>query len=320
MTKLNNLSERVINAIRCPSCHSHFQQKESSLVCSNIACNKNFPIVNGIPVLINEENSLFTVEDFTSGESKITLIKPYPKIIQLLFRIRPQDSLNVLGKRNYERLRQILRSEKESPLVLIVGGGILGAGMEPIANDSEIELVETDVTFAPRTQIIVDAHDIPFADETFDCVVAQAVLEHVVDPNRCVAEFHRVLKKGGYVYAETPFMQQVHMRPYDFQRFTDTGHRILFRDFEEIDSGVVCGPGMALAWAYRFFFLSFGFKGLFKSMVSALAMLTNFWFKYFDYYLVKTQESRNAGSGYYFLGQKTGTSQSLKEIIKKYSF
>ena len=55
-----------------------------------------------------------------------------------------------------------------------------------------------------------------------------------------------VYKDDGLVYADTPFMQQVHMGRYDFTRFTYLGHRRLFRKFEEIDSGAVSGPAMAL--------------------------------------------------------------------------
>ena len=34
------------------------------------------------------------------------------------------------------------------------------------------------------------------ADAGVDAVIAQAVLEHVLDPHRCVEEIHRVLKPG----------------------------------------------------------------------------------------------------------------------------
>ena len=44
---------------------------------------------------------------------------------------------------------------------------------------------------------------------------------------------------------------------YDFTRFTHLGHRRLFRRFEEIESGAVCGPGMTLAWSYTYFLTSF---------------------------------------------------------------
>jgi ubiquinone/menaquinone biosynthesis C-methylase UbiE len=115
-------------------------------------------------------------------------------------------------------------------------------------------------------------HDLPFADNSFDGVVVQAVLEHVVD-RRAAWRRHRVLKGRGVVYAETPFMQQVHMGPYDFTRFTHSGHRRLFRWFRG-GRAAPCGPGMALAWAYQHFLLSFATRGL--SAVAALASLTAF--------------------------------------------
>ena len=31
----------------------------------------------------------------------------------------------------------------------------------------------------------------------------------------------------------------------------------MFRKFDEVSSGPTCGPGMALAWAYQYFLLSF---------------------------------------------------------------
>ncbi|MEZ5361501.1 MAG: class I SAM-dependent methyltransferase [Bryobacterales bacterium] len=66
--------------------------------------------------------------------------------------------------------------------------------------------------------MLCDAQRIPFADATFDAVVAQAMLEHVADPVRAVGEIWRVLKPG-LVYSETPFLQQVHAGPYDFTRY-----------------------------------------------------------------------------------------------------
>ena len=70
----------------------------------------------------------------------------------------------------------------------------MGVGMEDLVKEKEIELVETDASFGPRTMLICDAHDIPFKGETFDGAIAQAVLEHVADPYRCVEEIVRVLR------------------------------------------------------------------------------------------------------------------------------
>jgi hypothetical protein len=54
-------------------------------------------------------------------------------------------------------------------------------------------------------------------------------------PRAFVGEIWRVLREGGLVHAETPFLQQVHAGgPHDFVRFTSSGRRHLFRRFEEI--------------------------------------------------------------------------------------
>ena len=118
-----------------------------------------------------------------------------------------------------------------NPQVLIVGGGGRGSGTEALYAARDIRLVGTDVYASPDVEIIADGHRLPFADASFQGVWVQAVLEHVVAPERVVAEIARVLVDGGMVYAETPFLQPVHERAYDFTRYTRSGHRWLFRRF-----------------------------------------------------------------------------------------
>ena len=104
--------------------------------------------------------------------------------------------------------------------MLIVGGGILGFGAGALASSPLVGLIETDVYIGRSTAVVCDAHDLPFADGSFDAVVIQAVLEHVIDPVRAVAELHRVLRPRGLIYSEVPFRQQVHEGAYDFTRWT----------------------------------------------------------------------------------------------------
>jgi phosphatidylethanolamine/phosphatidyl-N-methylethanolamine N-methyltransferase len=46
---------------------------------------------------------------------------------------------------------------------------------------------------------VMDAHDMAFADATFDCVVGQFVITLVEDPERVLGECARVLKPGGQI-------------------------------------------------------------------------------------------------------------------------
>jgi SAM-dependent methyltransferase len=71
-------------------------------------------------------------------------------------------------------------------------------------------------------------HQIPRPDNTFDCVLCIAVLEHVENPFEVVAELFRVTKPGGCVVASVPFLQPEHKVPTDFQRYTRDGIEALF--------------------------------------------------------------------------------------------
>jgi len=60
---------------------------------------------------------------------------------------------------------------------------------------------------------VADAQALPFADETFDAVIANHMLYHIPDLERALAEIRRVLKPSGHFYATT-FGRQ-HMRELD---------------------------------------------------------------------------------------------------------
>jgi uncharacterized protein YbaR (Trm112 family) len=312
------ISQSIQELLCCPICHAKLKQAEDQFECTNSECATHFPIIDGVPVLLNEQSSVYSIDDSIS-HSKTTLSKiSENKLKKTILDLLPTIGKNIKGKANYRRMSQVLLRQSTSPRVLVVGGSILGQGMESLANNTAIDLVESDVSFGIRTMLICDAHDIPFQDGSFDGVILQAVLEHVVDPYRCCEEIHRVLKKQGVVYAETPFMQQVHGGRYDFTRFTYLGHRRLFRRFEEIDSGAVCGPGMALAWSYQYFLLSFTTSRILRAILLVFARLTSFYLKYFDYYLISKPSALDAASGYYFMGRKSEQVLSDQDLIKFY--
>jgi len=236
----------------------------------------------------------------------------------LVQRLTPAISANVVARRNYTRLRGLLDRQGPNPRVLIVGGATLGEGSEGLLEQPGIDIVETDVALGPRVGLVCDAHDLPFEDCSFHCVIAQAVLEHVVDPQRCVEEIHRVLAPAGIVYAETPFMQQVHLGRLDFSRFTHLGHRRLFRQFEEIDSGPAGGPGMALAWSYLYFLLSFSTSRVVRGIIRVFASLTSFHLKYFDHVLNRKAGAYDAASGYYLIARKSDQVLGDRQLLELY--
>lgn len=305
--------------IVCPVCKKSLTKIPDFYKCTDETCNSTYPIFNATPILINPNNDLFDQKDFEDKGD--IFFKTYNNsFTRFLKKIQPDITYNNVSEKNYLNIAALL-SEQKPLRILILGGSVDGVGIKHLKNilHEDDLLVETDVSYGPNTTVICDAHEIPFADESFDLIIAQAVLEHVLDPFQCVKEMHRVLKDKGLIYAETPFMQQVHGGKYDFLRFTHLGHRRMFRKFNEIKSGVVAGAGSALVWSLKYFLTSFSNSKKIDRVLSYGGTFMFFWIKYFDVILNKTKGSIDAASGFYFLGRKEKNYLlSDKELLASY--
>ncbi len=87
--------------------------------------------------------------------------------------------------------------------------------------DRNVRYYGLDIT-ERATHVRGDAHLLPFRDGSFDWVLLVAMLEHVADPARVLAEAHRVLRDGGHAYIAVPFLQMEHGDT-DFCRWTADG-------------------------------------------------------------------------------------------------
>ncbi|HQS35920.1 MAG TPA: methyltransferase domain-containing protein [Sediminibacterium sp.] len=291
--------------LSCPSCGSNVVREGDGFTCVG-NCKSHYPIYHDVPVLITPTNPVFNFDQFADGKPPKIFFNAYKNpVLQFLKKIRPDITLNLASKKNYTEIGSILK-DHPNPSILIIGGSIDGNGIRELKNQlpAKTVLVESDVAHGPNTNIIIDAHQIPFKDISFDLVIAQAVLEHVLDPFLCVKEIQRVLKPGGMIYAETPFMQQVHGGKYDFHRFTHLGHRRLFREFREVKSGIIAGAGSTMAWSLMYFITSFAPTKKIDKALSYIGSFASFWLKYFDYILNNNKGSYDAACGLYFLGKK----------------
>jgi len=304
---MSRLTPEVQANLRCPSCRGSIGQSDTTFVCA--ACGAEYPVVHGVPVMINGGDSIFAPDLVASTADAAPRTSRWRRIL-------PSLSSNRAASANYARLKTMLRAGNGPATVLVVGGGEGGAGLSALSHDA-ITIVMSDITINHTTDLAADAHRLPFADGSFDAVIAQAVLEHVVDPWQAVEEMHRVLRPNGLVYAETPFMQQVHMGRYDFTRFTALGHRRLFRRFDELDAGVAVGPGSALAWNLTYFLTSFARTRRTRRALYGAGSLLFFWLRGFDRWL-DTDAALDAAAGYYFLGRRSSRVLADAELITHY--
>lgn len=273
-----------------------------------------YKTINGFPVLVDFENSVLDAQDFESLHvPEVVARRNYGGLTALAKKlVSPPKNATAS---NVAELMNLLTSESkaENPRLLIVGGGSIGQGMQPLYDSSQINVVAFDVYASNNIQFVADAHGIPFQSGTFDAVIIQAVLEHVLEPSKVVSEIYRVLKAKGVVYSETPFLQHVHEGAYDFTRFTESGHRYLFKHFALVKSGASAGAGTQLIWAIDNFS-----RGIFRSRVAGKVIkLLFFWLIYLDD-LIPEKFNVDAASGCYFLGIKSDKEITAKDAINHY--
>jgi SAM-dependent methyltransferase len=94
----------------------------------------------------------------------------------------------------------------------------------------------------------------PIASSSLDGIGCFAVLEHVRRPWEAAAEFHRILKPGGRIYIDWPFLQPVHGYPSHFYNATREGLRAMFADafdIRQLDTLGYQTPDHTLSWILR---------------------------------------------------------------------
>ncbi|WP_321170317.1 methyltransferase domain-containing protein [Pseudoduganella aquatica] len=281
-------------------------------------CGRSYPTVDGIPILLHHSNSVFREADYLprqgrggyDGASGYAGSLDRSSGLRRLYRravIRLMDA--GAPRRDFglaDALAAILREQPQARILVI------GAGERTVAGGA----VYTDVAFGKHVSCIADAHDLPFEAASFDACVACAVLEHVLDPYRCVDEIRRVLRPGGYVYAETPFMQPVHMREYDFTRFTHLGHRRLFRHFAELRSGTTAGTGVSAGQMLRYALAALSDRPGPRRWLKLAGLLAAWPLRWLDYAVHAKRGNYDAASGFYFFGRLQGEPLSDRELLR----
>ncbi len=102
--------------------------------------------------------------------------------------------------------------------------------------------VNIDVAPVRGVDIVANASKLPFQSDSCHGVACLALLEHVEDPERVVAEIHRVLRPDGEVQVVVPFCHPYHAYPADYSRFSRERLAGLFAGFHDVEVGIRTGP------------------------------------------------------------------------------
>ena len=138
----------------------------------------------------------------------------------------PPVSANQYGGPFIEEVRSDPRR-----LCLDIGAGLRHSCFSNVVNTEIYPSVSTDVRCV--------GEDLPFESDQFDYVICAAVLEHTRRPWDVAREICRVLKPGGKVLVDYPFLQGVHGYPHHYFNATPQGAISLFEEQCDIVSTTI---------------------------------------------------------------------------------
>ncbi len=157
-----------------------------------ISCLAQYPIVNKVPIFIENPNAV--------------KVMPVNHVSNQL----PIEIIRWLDKLNGYSLN-------------------IGAGATKLKLPNCIEI---EYSIWKNTDVVGDAHHLPFKDEMFDAVVCFNVFEHLHNPTIAAKEIFRVLKPGGKLIIQTAFLQPLHEEPIHFYNATKYGLLNWFSQFD----------------------------------------------------------------------------------------
>lgn len=170
-------------------------------------------------------------------------------------------------------------------------------------------VIAVDLSHKKGVDVIADVYFLPFGNETCDGVWMGGLLEHIADPGRLIIECRRVLKRGGWLYCEVPFLYGEHNAPGDYYRWTRQGLKGLFQEWEIEWVTDVTGAFSALACQLRVclsIITSFGSDLLYRIMHEAVWSYVVWPIKHLDACFSWHPQAKAHAVGYGIMVRKNG--------------
>lgn len=200
--------------LRCVRCEERAELRDVPGALRCRACDEEYPIVDGVPILLPERD----------------------------VDIEPAGAVS---SNSYSRQSLALFDTLDEGLVLDCGCG------RPAENLPHV--VHLEIVRHPNVDVVASSERLPFADGTFRAALCESVLEHVPDPWAAVAELHRVLAPDGVLRVDAPFIAPFHGYPDHYHNFTQAGLERLLHAFEKVEGGIGPHqePWIAIGWILR---------------------------------------------------------------------
>lgn len=304
----------LLKYIVCPLSKEALLRFDSD--CAVFFGGSKYPLVDSIPILIDEKNGLFDINGIIA-QKPLTQNRQYLDKRKFKNYVRrnmlPSLSSDVDLKSRYEKLALQAKGLR----VLVIGAGEKVAFYKGVFKESEV--ITSDVHMQFRPDVVFDVHAIPFPNDFFHLVIAAQVIEHTMRPWVAAKEMERVCTKQGVLQIEVPFAFPYHAAPYDFFRFTFTGMRSLFPSCQVVDYKATEGPFSAAAVVNAQALIEVSSISRVRQLMVVIGRLIFFWLKFLD----RRRDGRRLSDfimpkGYYITFLKDGVSRTDSECLRDF--
>ncbi|MCH7603341.1 MAG: methyltransferase domain-containing protein [Planctomycetes bacterium] len=221
------MNQRVLHYCVCPACRSSDLRHESEkLVCPE--CDKTYPVIDGIPVLLPEY----------ADEKQNRYLKNYEKlarddletpIVENRFMLLHQSLIRFIGSVKGKSILDVGSSDASYLRELVA--------KEKVAVDIALPYLQSIPEESGIMRVCGDAEDLPVDPGRFDVIIISDVLEHLLDPERLVSKLSQYCSSKTRIIIHIPWAESLDSYrdgQYEFahlRSFQNYNLRLLFRDF-----------------------------------------------------------------------------------------
>jgi len=284
------IASELRELLACPDCRHKLNESAVGLSCPG--CQRDFPVAAGgtLPILLSRSSPLFS-ESYSTWrrvEKKGTRKKSYRES-----RFLPKTSVCRLSVEPWNRFMKL------------VGTGRLlniGSGEKRVTTNLD-RWVNLDICPHNNVDVVGDAHQLPFVDESFDAVASNNVFAALQKPFHVAAEITRVLKPNGLMWCNEAFALPIARSPGDYFRYAPDGLKSVFDGLTPVEIAGCAGPFTIMAR-----FAETAADAMFPGKLGFAARWCTAWtlqpFKYLDDWLVK--RNPDCASAFFLVAQKPG--------------
>jgi len=229
------LKELASRIARCPACLGELDFGET-IVCGG--CGSSYRREGDTPILLAGGDAPQLGEWYPGFLDALP-----PRMRPLAARVAPHLRPTLVYKSQQARaeVERFVASLPADGVVLNIGSGESAYGPN---------VVNMDIGPFANVDLVGVAERLPVADGSCEGAILMAVLEHVRDADLTLTEARRILRPGGKLFVDVPFIQGFHASPHDYRRYTEPGLREAVErlGFEVEASGVAVGPASAATW------------------------------------------------------------------------